>query len=335
MSGEIYILSNHSGIVPQRIKESESIDIEVLTNTFQKNGYIVNSMTYGEFVNGPYHDIDGSYFYYASSQYEIYKNYISDIILSIEKRGGILIPEKTLFYAHENKSLQEMEKRRLSIPSPDSLVIGTYEEALEALKSMEYPFIAKTDRGFGSRGVEMIESEKDAVSFVNKHMYRGSRFDIDFLLYIYRSIKYRGRYPKKIGKIIFQKMVENYEYDWKILVFDNICFCLKRYAKKGDFRASGSGLFTFEESPSHRVLNFALECRKKLDTPFVSLDIMEDGEDCLLIEYQALHFGLTTALMSDRHYIYDGRSWMEKRDKIDIDELFAKSMINYIEERFS
>src|SRR5690606_8893478 len=66
---------------------------------------------------------------------------------------------------------------------------------------------------------------------------------------------YRARIP-----YVQQQFVPNLKCDYKALVFMDKVFLLKRGTRKDDFRASGSGIFSFPE-PSVELLNFALQCR--------------------------------------------------------------------------
>ncbi|HIE6516819.1 TPA: hypothetical protein ACXOJA_002326, partial [Proteus mirabilis] len=127
--------------------------------------------------------------------------------------------------------------------------------------------------------------------------------------------------------------IPNLAYDWKILVFDDYVFALKRYTRKNDFKASGSGLFDFNATPSDSLIKFSVETRIKLDTPFISLDIAEDeNNEFSIIEYQAIHFGLTTALKCHQYYFYNNGTPKKIPERIDsIESLFSKSIVNFIE----
>ena len=61
--------------------------------------------------------------------------------------------------------------------------------------------------------------------------------------------------PKK--KIIIQDYISGLDGDYKVLIYDKKYYVLRRYNCKNDFRASGSGIFVFEENIPRAVLDFA------------------------------------------------------------------------------
>jgi glutathione synthase/RimK-type ligase-like ATP-grasp enzyme len=327
---KIYLLTNSCGLIPQRAYERESLNINIMSEIFKKNNYKVSILSFNTFVNGNY-EISNNYFFYASSQFREYKEYIQDILIYIENNNGIIIPNFNSFISHENKMLQELEMKRLEIKSPKSYLVGSYEEGIVFLKQADFPVIAKKSKGFGSKTVEKINSIKEGRIFLKKNLTDGITFNIEYFKWLYKKWKYNTLYPKQHGKVIFQEMIENLLFDWKVLIFNDVCFVLKRFTKKDDFRASGSGIFDYKAIPSDEVLNFALEVRKKLNIPFASFDIVESDNQCFLIEYQSIHFGLLTALNAEVYYKYENNNWKSYKKDYEVDYFFANAIIDYIE----
>lgn len=333
MNTKIIILLDSKGRYPQKLHETESLNIDVLTEHLNSNGYEVFALTFHDFLkNIDNIDCNEYIFLYASSQYEEYKGYIEDILLYIIKSGGKIIPDFQLFRSHENKAFQELYKTMKKIPSPKYNIIGTFEEGIEILKETSFPIIAKTINGFGSKGVIQINNSKEGRKFLNKNLQSGINFNSNGLRILGRRLKYKKQYPKKSGRVIFQEKINGVDHDWKILVFGNRCFCLKRSVRKNDFRASGSGIFNFDAVPVNQLLNFALNVKRKLDTPWVSLDIIEKNNRYYLIEYQSVHFGLSTLINNNYYYEYNesNKKWQRLEKDKDSEYYFASALKSYL-----
>jgi glutathione synthase/RimK-type ligase-like ATP-grasp enzyme len=333
MNNKIMLLLDSMGKYPQKLHETESLNIDTLTEYLNSNGYQVSTMVYHDFLtNISKIDCSQYIFIYASSQYEEYKEYIEDILLYIVKVGGRIIPDFQMFRSHENKSFQELYKIEKKIATPSFNIVGTFEEGAQVLSKVNFPIIGKTISGFGSKGVAQINNMEEGKKFLKKNMKSGIQLSSDGLRVLGRRLKYRNQYPQKRGKLVFQEKINGVDHDWKILVFGDLCFCLKRSVRKNDFRASGSGIFDFEAVPTDSILNFAYDTKNKLDTPWVSLDIIVKGDNCYLIEYQALHFGLSTLINNKYYYKYEesNKMWNKYSKDKECEYYFAQALDNYI-----
>lgn len=328
----IYLITDSKGNIPQKKHETESLDLKVLKNELEKRKYVVKIYSYLEVINFlNKQDINNNYFMYASSQYNSVKSLIDDCLLYIVNMGGIIIPNYSLALAHENKALQELEKKRLNIRTPRSYVISSQEEAELILEEIEYPFIAKVSKGFASRGVEKITKKKDGKRFIRKYMklYDGDNIK-EKLIHLYRKFKFKNKYPNRIGKVIFQEKIRTLDSDWKVLVFYDKYYILKRYTKQNDFRASGSGIFDISADVPENIIYFANEVTQKLNSPLLSLDIVEKDGVCYLIEYQAVHFGLLTAIDNNVYYQLTSKGIIKNKKSNDVEYDFAYAIDNYI-----
>lgn len=322
---KIILLTNYENIIPQRLKEIDGLKLNLISKVFEDNGFEVQKIKIHSFISNlkENESIKGVYFYYTSSQYQIYKDFIRDILIQITLRGGVLLPEYRHFSAHENKNFQELEKVRLGIPSPYGIPIGTYEEGMEILSKITYPVVLKKSTGFASRNVKIAHNLPKAKRILFNMLDNNFKFDINSLYYLYRRVKNKTHYPKRFGKVVIQEYIPDLSYDWKILVLGNTCFYLKRYVKKNDFRASGSGSFTISEPPPTHILDFALLCKEKMNAPNISLDIIDKDGVPQLIEYQANHFGVCPASWGRYYFKLEDGNWNKKKiaDEMEYNEL--------------
>jgi len=329
----LFILTNQAEHIPQKILESDSVSATKIRNYFNEKKFKVFIYTYDQFISDFSNNaglISGSYFYYASSQYPEYYSAFEDILLLIMEKGGILIPEFKHFRAHENKFLQELVKANLKIKCPRSWLITSLEEGLNKIKNIGFPVVAKLSSGYGSKSVSLLKTEDEGKEFLEKNLVQVVKKRKNILKYIKQIEDIKGKHPLKVGKIILQEFIDGVENDWKILVFGDKIFYLKRYFRKNDFRASGSGNFDNSQHPDNDILEFALSVKNSLKTPWVSLDIIKKGNEIYLIEYQCVHFGLYTVMSSSEHFEYKNGQFELVKGTPDEDILFAEEVYNYI-----
>lgn len=326
MTATVLILTDYRGYIPQLLTDRESLDIETLEKELTEHGLETNVKKYTEleFEKEEYSD---TIVLYASSQAPAYKRYMEDHLETLRSAGATLVPDFSLFLAHEDKLMQSLLLEGTSLNYPVTHRVGTYEEGCDLLDDIDYPVVAKTARGFASSQVKEITDTDEGESFLKDNLERDYDFQKgNILKQIYRKLRYGERYSKGVGRVIFQEKIADVDHDWKILIFGETAFALKRYTKEGDFRASGSGKFTFEERPPDAVLDCALRAREQLETPWLSVDVISTGKECYIVEFQALHFGMYTYLKADNCYKKQDESWVEEpKSDEPLESLMAES----------
>lgn len=265
---------------------------------------------------------------YTSSDEPSIRGYIKDVMYLVSKRCQI-IPNYEALLAHENKGFQELMRRDLNVGN----LHGGYHFDLDA-RPQEYPFVFKTIDGAGSTGVALVRDRSDlkrirrryfARSMTRKMLLALRRLQFDersFALYAYRH--------KGFCQFVFQDYIKDLDFDYKVLVFGNRYYVLRREVRRNDFRASGSGRFSFVDPPKE-VLEFAHHVFMKLSVPYASLDVAFTGKQCNLIEYQVFQFGLLTLIDSDGHYLYEDGSWFYIKGRADICENFGYAIRTYFD----
>jgi glutathione synthase/RimK-type ligase-like ATP-grasp enzyme len=250
----------------------------------------------------------------------------------VEKYNVDIYPRLALLKAHENKGNQELLKERLGIQSLN----GVYLNSLEAAKASRhsYPVVYKKTTGAGSSGVSLVHNYSELATAILKNSPVST---IDKLKLAIRKLKYSpaeyAEYEKskiRIVPFVLQPFVPNLKHDYKVLCFGDRYYCLKRYVRDNDFRASGSGKLDFERAPVSLV-EYAREMQQLLN-PIVSLDICWDGTKHELIEFQACHFGPSTLTKSEGYYQFDGE-WKYIDEKSDLTEVFCNAYVDFINKR--
>jgi len=304
----------------------EALSIEKISCDLKKLNIKVYVSTI-ENILKDYDLVDGDIVIYTSSENPSIRQYVKDVMYYVDKKCQI-IPSYDLLLSHENKGFQELYRKNKGIGDLE----GDYFIDHQYLPN-NYPFVYKTIDGSGSFGVELVNNskqknrlienkEKDtykrkAINFLRRLKLNNEEFDI----YSYNKKKFSG--------FVIQDFIEGLEFDYKILVFWGKFYVLKRNIKKGDFRASGSGLFEFKE-PSNAVLNYAKYIFETLDTPYASLDIAESYVGCKLIEYQALNFGPYALIKSPGYYTLNDGYWVFIEVTSSLEVEFSRSLAAYV-----
>lgn len=262
-----------------------------------------------------------------------YKSFIEDVVLSLEDKGIVVIPQFKYLRANNNKVYMEMLRERI-LPSKyhlETMCFGTAEEAMTALGRLKFPLVIKTAAGASSSGVRLI-SDRTSYERVIKKLSR-SKYIMAEMRDIARAIKHK-RYVRESlyrKKFIVQEFVQGLNNDWKVLVYNNKYYVLRRSNRPGDFRASGSGIFEFDEKVNPLLLEAAKEIKETFDVPMISVDLALSGERVILIEFQFVYFGTSTLEKSPYYSTYSNGEWMQIPGKSILEKEYASAIVQYIE----
>ena len=105
-----------------------------------------------------------------------------------------------------------------------------------------------------------------------------------------------------------------------------------RHNRKNDFRASGSGLFEYNENLPEGLLDFAELVFNSFKTPYLSLDVGFDGHEFSLIEFQYLNFGNYTIEKSPFYFVRESEGWIKIQEESNLEKEFVRSFIRYADQ---
>jgi glutathione synthase/RimK-type ligase-like ATP-grasp enzyme len=77
------------------------------------------------------------------------------------------------------------------------------------------------------------------------------------------------------GYVYFQEFIPNNEFDVRIVIIGEKALGEKRFVRKNDFRASGSGLFSYE-GIDPKTVKIAFDISKQLKTQCLAFDFIYD-----------------------------------------------------------
>ncbi|MBH49893.1 MAG: hypothetical protein CMG69_03975 [Candidatus Marinimicrobia bacterium] len=192
------------------------------------------------------------------------------ILPIIENEMGIkCFPDIATCWHYDDKIKQYYLLRQKGLPIIESWIFWEKGKALEFIENAEFPLVFKLKGGGGSSNVILIQSKKQAVRVIKKMFGRGIKL---FFIPDKNSIKnkyfeplnYMKKKAIKFKKLIegrsviiphwqveknyvyFQKFLPNNLNDIRITIIGDRAFGFRRFNRKDDFRASGSGLIDYE-----------------------------------------------------------------------------------------
>lgn len=329
---ELFMLTDYRGFFRQGLKK-KSMDKKKLVKEFNKKNIQIKEYKFEEIINSNI-SLKDEIIIYTSSKDLKYKKYIDDILYYLSKNNTI-IPRYEIFKAHSDKGYQEIIKKDLGINSLNSYYFGNLD-GFTSLKNkkLNFPLVLKKNNGAGSSNVFKVSSETEIKKFVKK-INRLKNISLNTIKRYAKKYIFSKKYGDDVynGGYILQDFVSGLNSDWKILIFDKKYYILNRKTRHNDFRASGSGKFSYIDPPKE-VLNYAKRIYKKLDVPFISLDLVFDGKGCHVIEFQCVHFGPYTLVNSPWHYEYSNENWNKINKESVLEEEYVNSYIKYIENNF-
>jgi glutathione synthase/RimK-type ligase-like ATP-grasp enzyme len=87
------------------------------------------------------------------------------------------------------------------------------------------------------------------------------------------------------GYIYFEDFIPGKDFDTRLVVIGTRCFGVRRYCRKGDFRASGSGITAYNpELFDNKCIQSAFETSKKLKTQSIAFDFIYDEQEPKILE---------------------------------------------------
>lgn len=324
---KVYFVTLPNGYFGNAPESWQTLDVEKMASSVLASGYEVVYTDISEILNFDLTDKD--YVVYTAADNDELNRYILDVLYFVNKKAT-LVPSYDVMKAYENKGFQTLYRKAAGL---DCLNEDYYFDLLEYNKPK--PFVYKDVMGAGGSSVELVSSNKKwdrlisnkiKLSFVQKvkNIIRKKQLTAyEYSLYEY---KYR-----KFNRFVTQDFIPSLDCDYRVLIFSDKYYAMKRDVRKNDFRASGSKKFSFERIPIE-VIEYARYVFSKIDAPFLSIDIAYSLDDskCYLIEYQGLSFGTSALRHSLGYYKMINDQWDFVSKDSDLEEEYSKAILWYI-----
>jgi hypothetical protein len=311
-------------------------DLKKLIFTFKQYGYMLDVLKISSVQIRNIEWKDQLVLYTSNEEPNFYyKSYIDDIVYYLYLKKAILIPHYELLKANNNKGFMELYKNTLTDKAGyiQSYSFGCLEDVLAHRNIITFPLIFKPSVGAMSKGIKLINSWDELIKAVKKNSYPVKL--INSIKETYRAFKYKG-YVKNSnyqGKFVLQSFIPDLKNDWKVLIFGEKVYILKRGVRQGDFRASGSH-FDYKagresEFPVEK-LDDLIAFKDAINIPNISLDYVYDGEQGYIIEFQGIYFGMSTHDYSKDYYVKEQGEWITKPNDLDKYQLYTQSIDHYV-----
>lgn len=235
--------------------------------------------------------------------------FAKQLIFSVEASGKKVFPDFHTAWHFDDKVGQKYLLEAIGAPLAFTWVFYEKQQALDWAKKTDFPKVFKLRGGAGSQNVRLVNSPKEARRLIRKafgrgfpayhalgslkerwRKYRLGKSDGKDLLkglvrFIIPPPHARAKAREK-GYVYFQEFIPGNESDTRIIVIDKKAFALKRFVRKNDFRASGSGNFAYaKEEFDDRCVKMAFELTNKLKSQSAAYDfIFDKNNNPLLVE---------------------------------------------------
>lgn len=232
--------------------------------------------------------------------------FAKQLIYSLETMGVKCFPDFHTTWHFDDKVGQKYLLEAVGAPLVPSYVFYTKKEALDWIEKTSFPKVFKLRGGAGAANVMLAHTKQEARKLVKKAFGKGfPQFDragylkercrkwregkdsfvgvLKGLGRLFIATDFAKMHPREKGYAYFQEFIPNNNYDTRIVVIDGKkAMGERRYCRKGDFRASGSGDFEYVNIEPE-ILKVAFDIAQKLKLQSVAFDfIFKDGQPLIV-----------------------------------------------------
>ena len=231
------------------------------------------------------------------------------ILFALEHAGVKVFPDFKTSWHFDDKVAQKYLLEAIGAPMVPSYVFYDKKEALNWANHTTYPKVFKLKGGAGSANVKLVRTKSECINLIDKVFGKGFK-QFDGMAYFLDSIKKYKSGTKSInqvakafgrmfistdfskhiarekGYVYFQDFIPNLDSDIRIQVIGNRATGLKRFVRKGDFRASGSGDFIElnKKNIDIRLIEIAFLIAKKINSQSLTIDFIYNKDQPLIVE---------------------------------------------------
>lgn len=244
--------------------------------------------------------------------------FAKQLIFSLETAGIKCFPSFNTTWHFDDKVGQKYLLEAIDAPLVPSYVFYTKQDALTWFDITSFPKVFKLRGGAGSSNVMMAHNKKEAIKLVNKAFGKGfpqssisnlisedrrkhregkmsfAAVIKDIAAYYLKPDSFHKENSLEKGYAYFQDFIPNNSFDIRICVVGNKAFALKRMVRKGDFRASGSGMIIYNKDQiDERCVKVAFEVNERLNAQSLAFDfVFDNNNNPLIVE---ISYGYATA----------------------------------------
>lgn len=224
----------------------------------------------------------------------------------------ICFPSFDEIWGYEHKVRTSYLSTFFSLPLVPTFTTNNKTDALDFINHTTFPILSKITTGSSSNDVTKIDNKKEAIKYANSCFSDIGR-------------KTYWPYIRQKNYVYFQKFISDAKYDLRIITVGNKVFGYYRYAKEGDFRASGAGIREKKALPEE-AMRIALDTRSKLRATSLAVDMLySENEKKYYIIETSIFFGIESPAqlavnglpgyyeyINDTFFFKEGRFWIQE-----------------------
>ncbi len=246
-------------------------------------------------------DCDGLMWQWSHTDYRA-QNFARQLIFSAEKMGLKVFPSFDTCWHYDDKVGQKYLLEAVNAPLISSFVFYEKNEALNWIINLNYPIVFKLRGGAGSSNVKLIQNKRIAKKYIRKSF--GSGFNlvsklsnikqrfwvvkrdkniysiINFVKGLVRIVTPKGDsnlLPLQKGYFYVQYFIPNNDFDDRVVIIGGRAIAIRRYNRKGDFRASGSGLIMHNSDLFDvKIIKTAFNVTERIGAQSLAFDFVYD-----------------------------------------------------------
>lgn len=225
------------------------------------------------------------------------------LTFALEAAGKHVFPDSSTCWHYDDKLGQKYLLEAVGVPLVPSYVFYDEGQAIAWAEQSDFPKVFKLRGGAGSTNVWLVNSRPEAIRLIRRAFGRGfgpiNRFSVFrdkmSLVSRHRTLtawkecframalclvpgRLEKRFPREKNYAYFQDFIADNSYDTRLVVIGDRCFGVKRHCRKGDFRASGSGLLEYDPALFDRAaIEAAFATAGKLGAQSLAFDLLRDA----------------------------------------------------------
>lgn len=262
-----------------------------IINCFDTN--IIETLRTGEFTHVMWH------INHASSKDLMVFPYVLN---SADALGIKTFPDYNTRWHFDDKVAQKYLFEAIGAPVIKSHVFYNKKDVELFSENIEYPIVGKLKRGAGSTNVFLLKDKIELLKYSNKMFSEGisssaksfenlnqkiriaKKFKDPVTLFkkiighIKKNKKEQAINSKEKAYVYLQDFMPNNTFDTRIVLVGDVAYGVRRFNRKNDFRASGSGKFDFNpEQIDKKIIELAFKINKRLKMQSVAFDFIYDS----------------------------------------------------------
>lgn len=262
--------------------------------------------------------------------------FAKQLLYSLQASGKKVFPDFNTTWHFDDKVGQKYLLESIGAPIVPSYVFYTKKDAFNWIEKNTFPKVFKLRGGAGATNVKLVKSKRDAAKLIKIAFGRGfSQFNKwnnlserirrfkegnDSIIGIIKGIgrlfiptEFAKMYSPEKGYIYFQEFIPNNNFDTRIVIVGGRAAAERRMVRENDFRASGSGKFSYDNI-NLKAVQIAFNVAERLKLQSVAFDFVEDEYSNPLIIEMSYGFG-TSGIENTPGYWDSSLIWHEGKFK--------------------